>query len=145
MNAMNSLSTTFVPSRLPAVAASAQGMPSSQATGAMTTPSMRSRVSGAPATSGRTASRMLASLTRATKTSSVARMLQKRRRPSAVPETTASMGPEAAESGSLRPSVGSLVSGSMSAATTSAAGAWMTEAVRMCPRLSGNTALSAEA
>ena len=42
----------LVPMRLPAVWASAQGMPMSQTTGLMIQPRMRCRVRGAPATSG---------------------------------------------------------------------------------------------
>lgn len=79
-------------SRQAAVAASAQGTPMSQAAGAMATPSIRSRVSGAPATPGSAPSRMLASFTRATKTSSVAMMLQELE-PVGRAETTASMLP----------------------------------------------------
>ena len=63
----------------------------SQIKEAMTSPSIRSRVTGAPATAGRAASAMSASLMRATNTSSVATMLQNSFNPSAVPETTASM------------------------------------------------------
>jgi len=49
------------------------------------------------------------------------------------------MAPVAGEGGMSWPSVGVCVSGTMTAAMARAAGAWMTDAVRMWPSASGMT------
>ena len=90
MKAVNSVSTSLTPSSEPAVGASAQRMPSAQASGAKMMPRTRSTETGAPRTSPSIPRMPLTMATRATKTISVAATLSTMDSPSDVPLIRAS-------------------------------------------------------